>query len=138
MSKATLALPFALAMVVAVLGCSPPVPSAPTYTKDVGPLLAAHCARCHSADFTPVLDPIAGMTKTPRLCHLDSFDDTGDCSATGMAAGMCRFGAKTCAGMFHTYITADVDTIRMPKPPSDKLNDWEIDVLDKWAANPLQ
>ena len=46
--------------------------------------------------------------------------------------------AKTCAGMFHTYITADVDTVRMPKPPSDKLNDWEIDVLEKWAANPLQ
>ena len=139
MSKTTLALPFALALVVAALGCSPEVPAVPTYTKDVQPILAAHCARCHSADFTPVRDPISGTDKVPRLCHLHSFEDTGDCSAAGMASGACRFGAKTCAAMFQSYITeATPDIMRMPKPPSDRLNDWEIDVLKRWAANPLQ
>jgi hypothetical protein len=127
-----------LGLIVSTLGCSPEVPSAPTYTKDVQPILAAHCVRCHSADFTPVLDPISGTEKTPGLCHLDSFDDTGDCSAAGVAAKQCRFGAKSCAGMFQALITTEVDSRRMPKPPSDPLNEWEIDVLDRWTANPLQ
>ena len=132
----TIASLFALVLVVAALGCSPEVPAVPTYTKDVGPILAAHCARCHNADFTPVLDPIAGMNKVPLLCHLHSFEDTGDCSTAGPA---CRSGAKTCAALIPTLITEAVpDLRRMPKPPSDRLNDWEIDVLLRWAANPVQ
>ncbi len=51
MSKPTLALPFALALVVSALACAPEAPASPTYTKDVQPILAAHCVRCHNETF---------------------------------------------------------------------------------------
>jgi hypothetical protein len=122
MTKATLASLFALALSASVMACSPEVPANPTYDKDVAAILNAHCARCHSADFTPVLDPISGTTKVPRLCHFNSLTD-----AT----------ANGCNLMIPLYIGPDLpDTSRMPKPPSDRLNDWEIDVLTRWAANP--
>ena len=124
MSKATLASLFALALSGATMGCSPEVPAMPTYTRDVQPILAAHCARCHSADFTPVFDPISGTEKVPTLCHFDTF-----ANAT----------ANACAALSVTYITAPDDApLRMPKKPSEPLNDWEIDVLTRWAKAPVE
>ena len=29
------------------------------------------------------------------------------------------------------------NTQPMPPPPATKLNDWEIDVLESWANNPM-
>jgi hypothetical protein len=139
MAKTTPTFSFvALGLIASTLGCSPEVPSAPTYTKDVQPILAAHCVRCHDTAFTSVWDPISGTEKVPALCHLDSFDDAGDCSPAGVADRLCRVGARACAGMFHDRITSDLDTFRMPKPPSDPLDDWEVAVLDRWVGNPLQ
>jgi len=126
LTKATLTSLFALALSVSVMACSPEVPANPTYAKEVGAILNAHCARCHSADLAPVLDPTTGTTKAPRLCHFNSLENA--------TAGGCNL-------MIPSYVgdigPGSSDLTRMPKPPSDRLNDWEVDVLTRWAANPL-
>lgn len=35
----------AIALAASSLGCSPEVPAMPTYTRDVRPILMAHCVR---------------------------------------------------------------------------------------------
>jgi hypothetical protein len=134
MSKTTLALPFALALVVSALACTPEVISSPVTYKDVQPILAAHCVRCHNETF--FLDPRVG--KMPALCHLNRFENTGNCGADA-AAGECSLGAgaPSCAGLFRAYLDAPDDSgKRMPPPPSDHLNGWEEDVLKRWGAAP--
>jgi hypothetical protein len=126
MTQATLASLLALAVSVLVLACSPEVPANPTYDKDVGPILNAHCVRCHSADFAPVFDPTTGTTDAPLLCHFNSRD--------GALANGCNIMIPAYVG--NSGVGA-YDNTRMPKPPSDRLNDWEIDVLKRWAANPV-
>ena len=131
MSKTTLASPFfALALVVSALGCSPEVPAVPTYAKDVQPIFAAHCVRCHGDDLSLGVDPIRG--KMPAFCHLNRFADTGDCSN----AATCSYGASAaiCTSLTVGYISNDDAVMRMPPPPSDPLNDWEKDVLTRWAS----
>jgi hypothetical protein len=129
MSGTTLALPLALALIVSGLGCSPEVPAAPTYTKDVQPIFAAHCVRCHDEDLSHGLDPKTG--RMPVLCHLNRFENTGDCSN----AATCSNGAgsPTCFPRIVLY-TADNSPIAMPPAPSDPLNDWEQEVIRRWGA----
>jgi hypothetical protein len=132
MTKATLASLFALALSVSVMACSPEVPANPTYTKDVQPILAAHCVRCHGETLVP--DPNL-PTEMPLLCHLNRFGD--DCSNPAA----CSFGAgsPTCTALSGSYIiAADSTGKRMPPPPSDPLNDWEIDVLTRWYKAPVE
>ena len=126
MTKATLASLFALALSASVMACSPEVPANPTYAKEVGAILNAHCVRCHSADFTPVFDPISGTEDAPLLCHFNSRD--------GAIANGCNIMIPSYVG--NVAKGADDET-RMPKPPSERLNDWEVDVLTRWSANPL-
>jgi hypothetical protein len=126
-------LAFAAALALSALSaCSAEVPAAPTYTKDVAPILNAHCVRCHGAGGTLNMYPfpVYGSVQAPTTCYLQRYDD--DCSA-GPAA--CLAGAKTCAGLIVSYVNAPVGTIQhMPPPPSDPLNDWEKDVLTRWTA----
>ena len=135
MSKARIAAAsLALLLGMAALGCSPEVPAMPTFAKDVSPILTAHCVRCHDETFRT--DP---MSKTalplPVLCHLNRFEATGDCTASGTT---CSYGAQFCVGMIGPRITApEGATLRMPPAPADPLNDWEKDVLTRWVANPL-
>lgn len=135
MSKPTLALPFALALVVSALACAPQAPASPTYTKDVQPILAAHCVRCHNETF--FIDPAVG--KMPAKCHLNRFETTGNCDPDAGAI-TCSYGAgdRQCAGTLPLYLTIDDENTRMPKPPSDRLNDWEIDVLTRWSKTMAQ
>jgi hypothetical protein len=130
-------------MVAAVLllaaACTPEVPAAPTYAKDVQPILEAHCVRCHGAN--DMLNAVPGAPHParpqPQLCYFQRLGDEGDCTAD---PANCKRGAGNpqCAGMLKTRITAPEDNdLRMPPAPSDPLNDWEQDVLIKWGANPL-
>ena len=130
MSKTTLASLFALALVVSALGCSPEVPAMPTYTRDVQPILAAHCVRCH--DETLRSEPTLGIRR-PLLCHLNRY---GNMPAGCTDAATCSFGAADplCAPRIPLLIADDDALNRMPPAPSDPLNDWEKDVLKRWAS----
>jgi hypothetical protein len=132
MTKATLTSLFALALSVSVMACSPEVPANPTYTKDVQPILAAHCVRCHGETLVP--DP-NNTAEVPRICHLNRFGD--DCS--NPAACSYGAGSASCTALTASYIiAADSTGKRMPPPPSDPLNDWEIDVLTRWTKAPVE
>jgi len=123
---------FAAALaLVGLSACMPDVPASPTYTKDVQPILAAHCVRCHGANDTLNGDPaIHTPMPTPLLCYLQRYEDGGDCSV----ASTCKRGAGYCGPMIPTYINYPKDApLAMPPPPSDRLNDWEKEVLTRWA-----
>jgi hypothetical protein len=50
---------------------------------------------------------------------------------------MCSYGAASpnCVALSLLYIAAPEDNLRaMPPLPSDRLNDWEMDVFKRWAA----
>ena len=129
-------LAFAATLAVSALSaCSPEVPAAPTFSKDVGPILMAHCVRCHGANdmlnMFPV--PVYGAVQAPVKCYLQRYDDEGDCTTAGSTT--CKAGAASCAGLIIAYTNAPVgSTLHMPPPPSDPLNDWERDVLARWFA----
>ena len=125
MTKATLASLFALAVSASALACSPEVPANPTYTKDVQPIFAAHCVRCHDETFEPMLDSITGMEKIPLVCHLNRYENVGDSQGAS---------SPTCVGFSLMYTQSDDPRVRMPKPPSEPLNEWEKEVIKRWAA----
>jgi len=125
---------FAPAALVLVGACSPPVPANPTYTKDVQPILAAHCVRCHGANgMLNSMNDVPGAIKAPRICYFQRYEDQGDCSTA--SSPTCQRGAGYCASMFPAYIDAADDSgLRMPPPPAERVNEWEHDVLFRWAA----
>jgi hypothetical protein len=140
---------FALLLAAAGVACTsyPAEPTAPTFTKDVQPILAAHCTRCHGGDGT--LTNEANPTRPQTIeCYLDQMADRGDC-ATPVDGGAplltaCRPGAKYCASplpgsdtsLFDIYVFRAAETATpMPPPPAAPLNDWEMNTLKRWAAN---
>jgi hypothetical protein len=136
MGKALLTGLFVFAFVGLSLGCSPPVPANPTYTKDVKPILDAHCVRCHGAGGTLNSMVVAGRDHPPMTCYLQRYEDTGDCSTTATCqrgAGYC--GAGTGGSMLTLYTELPEDNrLHMPPLPSESLNDWEMEVLKRWAT----
>jgi hypothetical protein len=129
-------LAFVAALALSALSaCSPEVPAAPTYTKDVAPILNAHCVRCHGANDTLNMFPfpVYGSVQAPVKCYLQRYEDEGDCVTVGSTT--CKTGAATCAPLVVNYVNQPVgSTLHMPPPPSDPLNDWEKDVLTNWLA----
>jgi hypothetical protein len=126
-------IPAFAAALAALSACAPDVPASPTYTKDVQPILAAHCVRCHGAGGTLNGDPmIKPAMATPTICYLNSYDNNPvDCTSDP-----CQHGAAYCATslLIKTYITYPADSaLRMPPSPSDPLNDWEKEVLTRWG-----
>jgi hypothetical protein len=136
----TLALGMLALALGAVAACAPEKPAAPTYAKDVGPILDAHCSRCHSAS-----GPDGGLQGDPgkahpASCKFDFYDsnDTSTCSVAdgGGAPPMSCWGAHYCATkppfsvVLPGYIRGEIDP--MPPPPASLLNDWELDVVLRW------
>jgi hypothetical protein len=146
---------FALLLAAAGGGCTsyPAEPGAPTFTKDVQPILAAHCTRCHGGGGTVSNEADASRSGTIE-CFFDQLADRNDCS-TPVDGGQppltaCRPGAKFCAtplppastpgtSLFDIYVFRPADNNddvgRMPPPPAAPLNDWEMNTLRRWVAN---
>ena len=131
-----------------VVACSPEKPAAPTYAKDVGPIFAAHCNRCHSANGPGGAfqgDPDASSpVPLPLVCHLDFYEgNPAMCTADpdgGTPPPSCNgahYCAKMLAPLMHSYIRGQVPKLSMPPPPASLMNDWELDVVDAWIKNPL-
>jgi hypothetical protein len=126
-----------VAAVLSLAACAPEVPAAPTYANDVQPILMAHCVRCHGAnDMLNALPEAAHLrAPMPLLCYFQRLADEGDC-ATGTST-TCKHGAQYCALMIPPRLSYPRGNIGiMPPAPSDPLNDWEKDVLQRWALNP--
>jgi hypothetical protein len=136
---------FTLLLALAALACSPEVPANPTYTNDVGPILMAHCVRCHGANNMLNTNPdVKGPLLQPRQCWLQRYGDEGDCTDRNNLA-VCFSGAGYCGTMVNGGDSLIVQritlpagvTTAMPPLPADRLNDWEMQVLRRWStANP--
>ena len=140
MSKTLLAVPFAIALAGAALGCSPePPPANPTYMNDVRPIFIAHCTRCHGeGEMLHSMIQANGFANKPSFCYLQRYDDAGDCSGTPPNPEVCFFGASAplCVMQAPLYITQPAGSeLKMPPPPADPLTDWETEVITRWAAN---
>lgn len=124
----------------------PAEPASPTFAKDVQPIFAAHCTRCHGG---------GGMLRneaTPSRpgaveCYLDQMEDRGDCSLVdgGLPPLLqCMPGVRFCATMpiplttttlFDLFFFGTLGTAnRMPPPPAAELNDWEVNTIRRWVA----
>jgi hypothetical protein len=121
---------------LALAACEPEVPAAPTYSKDVKPILDAHCVRCHGANDTLNPDPTGRFPlKAPLFCYLQRYEDE-NCPGSD-----CKRGAGYCASTASTNLivteinTPDGEQLRMPPLPADRLNDWEMEVLTRWSGD---
>ena len=134
MSKTLLAGLVAFVVGGVTLGCVPEVPANPTYSNDVAAILGAHCVRCHGANDMLNAMFVYNRVQPPTTCYFQRYEDEGDCSV----AGMCKAGAGNiaCAPAIVTYIDSDRSSVSaMPPLPSEPLNDWEKEVLKRWAAH---
>jgi hypothetical protein len=112
------------------LGCENPVPDNPSYMYDVKPIIDARCVRCHGAGGTLNADPYIeqkdpAKPRKPAVFKLDTYESV--------------LGAKsliTPTEQAPGYLRTDDETMVMPPPPSPRLTDWEIEVIEKWLMNP--
>jgi hypothetical protein len=131
MAKALFSGLFVFVLAGLTLGCSPPVPATPTFTKDVKPIFDAHCVRCHGAGGS--LNVVPPSVTAPKSCYLNMFATEGDCTVTSPP---CKMGAMAalCFGLAANYIDLpDNATLRMPPLPAEPLNDWEKEVIKTWV-----
>jgi hypothetical protein len=116
MRRASLSLALA-----ACTACTPEVPAAPSYQADVMPILAANCIRCHGGP------PLGGA---PRAFRLDSYADLAAPDPAGPPGEVPIAGAAAYAAAIALRVR-DPDR---PMPPRFPLDDWQIEVLERWAA----
>jgi len=139
---------FALALAATAAACTvyPSEPASPTYAADVHPIFMAHCARCHGGGGMLRKEIVDGGESTSPSgmidCYLDRYEDRGDCTLddAGPLPATCQQGAHTCATTFallmKTYIhVGESNPKPMPPPPSPPLNEWELNVVDRWIVN---
>jgi hypothetical protein len=152
MSKAMRASPVMIALGLAA--CGPggdaPIPEMPSYATDVQPIFAAHCVRCHgangmlndglNADGTP------SDLGAPGICYLSNYEDQGDCTDAGVAAGACKRGALYCGtatgeppdSYIHAYlIELTQDEGGMPPLPLPPVGARDKEIVKRWLANPI-
>lgn len=112
---------------LAVLGgapaaCAPDVPGELSFQADVMPILAASCVRCHGG-------PALGGA--PDRFRIDTYGDLAALDPRDPAAEVQLGGAATYAAA----IAARVASADAPMPPRVPLDDWQIELLAKWAAD---
>lgn len=115
---------------VMLAACTPSVPDQPSFQEDVMPILAANCVRCHGY-------PAIGGA--PDAFRLDTYDDlivrpgspTENCGPTeDPSAAVVLCGAARMAPLAAQRLR---DTM-YPMPPRFPLDDYQIEVLERWAT----
>jgi|ERR1035438_4889607 hypothetical protein len=139
----------ALALSALPAGCTPPVPSSPSYEADARPIFMSHCVRCHGAGGTlnqayeptgPDAAPLASDPAKPLKCYLNQYEDTNCTAGDAGVPATCHRGASYCATMAYgigVRVHGGPPLGPMPPPPAPRLNDWELKVVDAWIMNPI-
>ena len=87
------------------------------------PVLAANCVRCHGAP------PLFGATTGFRL---DGFADLADVSELDPSGEVVVLGARSMAQAIATRVADEA----RPMPPRFPLDDYQREVLERWALAP--
>jgi hypothetical protein len=141
----------AVIWVLFTVGCTvypSSVPAEPAFDTDVRPIFLAHCTRCHGAgpdggnlnpaavpgvvytDAGPPLPSDPFLTQYGDVCSKPT--DRADGGAPICSLGRCRCGALTYAS--NGQIQKQIHSGLMPPRPAPPLDDWEMKVIDAWAA----
>ncbi|MEP6653529.1 MAG: hypothetical protein ABJA82_09240 [Myxococcales bacterium] len=116
-----------------VAGCGGPVaPANPTWEHDIHPLLVARCIRCHegAGNLDPLTPPGPLSHAAPVGLNFDyptlPVPVPPSISVLSVSGPMSVRGPN---GLLP----------RMPPPPAEALEDWQIDMLANWAVeDPLR
>jgi hypothetical protein len=123
-----------LLAITSLSACVPDAPAQPSFQVDVLPILAANCVRCHGA-------PTIGGA--PTDFRLDAFGDTiiregashDSCGVVDdPAAAVIICGAATRAALSSLRARDEA----YPMPPRFPMDDYQIDVLENWARDPVR
>ena len=109
--------------------CGPVVPDQPTWQHDIRPLMVARCIRCH--DGAGHVDPATSPTVRAFLPVLAIYNFNYEVLPATLPAGLAILHSKIAS----TIVRGPSSGIPiMPPPPAEKLEDWEIQLLDNWVA----
>jgi len=132
------------ALTSSLSGCTPEVPAHPTWEADVHPILQARCERCHS---TQVITAQGSAQRSDLIASKEigapttSFDyaTTADLPTNVMVGitTITQFWKGALTGKDNFLRLPDENSNRMPPIPATRLEDWQIDTIERWA-NALQ
>jgi hypothetical protein len=124
------------------LGCGSeaPVPDAPTWARDVQPILRANCFQCHgaSADYLSgtMRWDVFDLDEPPykQMGFAPVFEDLVQANGEKMRVATF-FGGKDpgLSRLMNDYASPDASGLRMPPPPALPLSAREQTVLKRWA-----
>jgi hypothetical protein len=112
------------------------VPLFPSYERDIKPLMAARCTRCHGAGGTLNVDPDSVLAKQPppNMPKLPEAPKIGDFTRLENANG--HMGLMSYTGPAAETMQLYIRTGPMPPPPAPPLTDREYELLMRWLAHP--
>jgi len=110
---------------LAATGCGPVAPVSPSWKNDVRPLIVSRCLRCH--DGSQNGDPAVKMGNAGQAYNFNVPEELPSTLPAGLSL-LRTLGPKVVRGDGYR---------RMPPPPLEALDDWQIDIIDGWAFNPL-
>jgi hypothetical protein len=126
----------ALAAIIGAAGCGNAVPPFPTYSKDIKPLMEAHCVRCHGAGGTLNADP--DITPAPDGSAAAAYDNVG-APARGYFTQLADLGPGKLGLMSYATTAKPLMLLAlpyMPPPPAPPLTQYEHDLLMAWLNEP--
>ena len=127
-------------------GCAA-VPSAPPHPTwvDVAPILRGECGGCHGWTAQDLPPNAVGVRpeNTGGSLRFDFYDVTADvCGAAALAVdpGVSFAGSPVATVQMETDVVPQNGARwpRMPPQPSPALPGWQIETLERWAANPVK
>jgi hypothetical protein len=122
---------------VGVAGCGNDIPPFPTYSKDIQPLMQAHCVRCHGAGGTLNTDPDIPPDTNPQDPRSSYVGTPKNGYFTQLAdVGPGKLGLMSYSGQNPARVLMNAALPYMPPPPAPPLTDWEHDLLVRWLDNP--
>jgi hypothetical protein len=116
----------AAAVSLASVGCGPIAPVSPSWKNDVRPLIVSRCLRCH--DGSGKGDPSVTGSTAGHGFNFNVPPELPSPLPPGLMS-LQNFGPKAVRGEGFPR--------RMPPPPLEALQDWQIDIIDGWAITPL-
>lgn len=120
----------ALSLALSSVACGPIVPVSPTWANDIRPLMVSRCIRCH--DEPGRIDPDSKATKNPFLgiAAIPNLNYQNFADIPSASLSLVKLSADAVKGKLPGGIP------RMPPPPAEVLEDWQIDMLQAWCDYP--